>query len=319
VQLWDVRTAGPTRAYYDLHTEDLVRVRFQPGAPSRLLSAADDGLISIIDVTIADVDDALVDCLSVGSGIDKFGFFGHTPEDSGVWVCCSDQRFELWSLAAPPAEEDMLSEGPPRLMHFPDARPAVTGLLQPFGGIGGGLAAHPQRRVAALADARAPIVDSATDATSATAIPEETADPIDDEFGSVAGASGMEGLEEGEPDDVDETQYLVGCEFDGELVMMAGHHDGRLSMLSLAPAGARFQSHLGPGGHTATVRDMVLLTNGGVVTCAEDTSLCLWGHSTIAEDDDGMSGGDGERGGFGRRTGGGGQQQKSQQTRFTPY
>ena len=78
-----------------LHTEDLVRVRFQPGAPTRLLSAGDDGLISIIDVTIADVDDALVDCLSVGSGIDRFGFFGHTPEDSGVWVCCSDQRFEL--------------------------------------------------------------------------------------------------------------------------------------------------------------------------------------------------------------------------------
>ncbi len=319
MQLWDVRTAGPTRAYYDLHTEDLVRVRFQPEAPARLLSAADDGLISIIDVTIADVDDALVDCLNVGSGIDKFGFFGHTPEDSGVWVCCSDQRFELWSLAAPPAEEDMLSEGPPRLMHFSDARPAVTALLQPFGGIGGGLAAHPQRQLAAFVDAGASDVGSATDATSAMATSAETANSIDDEFGIVGSASGMEGLEEGEPDDVDETQYLVGCEFDNELVMMAGHHDGRLSMLSLAPSGARFKSHLGPGGHTATVRDMVLLTNGVIVTCAEDTSLCLWGHPTSAEDDDGMSGGDGERGGLERRSGGRGQPQKPNQTRFTPY
>ena len=92
-----------------------------------------------------DVDDALVDCLSVGSAIDDFGFFGSTAEDTGVWVCCSDQRFELWSLALPPAEEDMMSEGPPRLMQFPDARPAVTELLRPFGGIGGGVAVHPER------------------------------------------------------------------------------------------------------------------------------------------------------------------------------
>ena len=118
---------------------------------------------------------------------------------------------------------------------------------------------------------------------------EETADAMaDDEFGIVRGGSGMEGLEEGEPDDVDETQYVVGCEFDGELVMMAGHHDGRLSLLSLTPAGARFKSHLGPGGHTATVRDMVLLANGDFMTCAEDTSLCLWGHPRLAEEDDGV-------------------------------
>ena len=299
MQLWDVRTAGPMQAYYDLHTEDLVRVRFQPGAPTRLLSAGDDGLISIIYVTIADVDDALVDCLSVGSGIDRFGFFGHTPEDSGVWVCCSDQRFELWSLAAPPAEVDMLSAGPPRLMHFPDARPAVTAFLQPFAGIGGGLAAHPRRPGAGTA-----AVDGAAGAASATAMmSEETADAMaDDEFGIVRGGSGMEGLEEGEPDDVDETQYVVGCEFDGELVMMAGHHDGRLSLLSLTPAGARFKSHLGPGGHTATVRDMVLLANGDFVTCAEDTSLCLWGHPRLAEEDDGSGHG-----------------QKPHKSRFAPY
>ena len=146
VQLWDVRTASLRQTYYDLHTDDLVRVRFQPGAPGpRLLSAADDGLVSITEVSVADVDDALVDCLSVGSAIDDFGFFGSTAEDTGVWVCCSDQRFELWSLALPPAEEDMMSEGPPRLMQFPDARPAVTELLRPFGGIGGGVAVHPER------------------------------------------------------------------------------------------------------------------------------------------------------------------------------
>lgn len=287
VQLWDVRSAGPTQAYYDLHTEDLVRVRFQPGAPTRLLSAADDGLVCITDVSVADVDDALVDCLSVGSGIDSFGFFGHTPEDSGVWVCCSDQRFDLWSLAPPPAEENMMSEGPPRLMHFPDARPAVTELLRPFGGIGGGAAAHPPR---AAADTGATAAAADVGEAAAADLEGEGVDE-DGEFAVCGGGGGgMEGLEQGEPDDEDETQYLVGCAFysgggggsGGEILLVGGHHDGRLSALSLSPSGARFNYHLGAGGHTATVRDVALLTNGDLVTCAEDTSLCLWGHDRAA-------------------------------------
>ena len=291
VQLWDLRQGTLRQAYYDLHTEDLCRVRFQPGAAGRLLTAAEDGLVSIVDVSVADIDDALVDCLSVGSAVDNFGFFGESSEDMGVWVCCSDQRFELWSLAPPPPEDAAPSGPPPRLMHFDDARPAVTELLRGFGGIGGGV----EQRTA-------PPPAAAQAAAAAAPMQEDAAPEGGGEFAGAIAGPGMDALVEGEPDDENEAQYLVGCAFEGSsaagggagawgsLLMLAGHHDGRLSTLALTPGGASFSQHMSTGGHFATVRDMVLLPGGDLVTCGEDTSLCLWGRAAEPAAEGGAAG-----------------------------
>ena len=76
VHLWDTRAGGLLSIYSDLHSEDITRLRFQPVWPaeeetaaalSRLVSAGEDGLMCITDVREPDMEEALIDCWSIGT------------------------------------------------------------------------------------------------------------------------------------------------------------------------------------------------------------------------------------------------------------
>eukprot|EP01048_Picozoa_sp_COSAG05_P011537 COSAG05_NODE_1093_length_5913_cov_38.151703_3_plen_734_part_00 len=148
IQLWDTALGALLHLYTDLHSEDITRLRFQPvwptataaetsaaaqeAAQSRLVSAGEDGLMCITDVREPDIEEALIDCWSIGTcgiggggtAIDNFGFVdlsehgalatpandaapasgAFTPHPGAVWVLSADQRLELWSLQPPPPE-----------------------------------------------------------------------------------------------------------------------------------------------------------------------------------------------------------------------
>ena len=60
--------------YADTHSDDVSTLAFHPEDPQTLLSGSVDGLISTIDVRLADEDDAILYTANVGASLAKVGW-----------------------------------------------------------------------------------------------------------------------------------------------------------------------------------------------------------------------------------------------------
>jgi len=92
--------ANPLGSYVDAHTDDVTRVRFQPGAhdPSAttplLVSASEDGLVCIHDTSQPSEEKALKSVLNVQSPLREVGFFG--PRMEGIYCLTGSETISVW-------------------------------------------------------------------------------------------------------------------------------------------------------------------------------------------------------------------------------
>ncbi|PWZ01545.1 hypothetical protein BCV70DRAFT_198976 [Testicularia cyperi] len=90
VECWDVRMpSAPVWSYNEVHSDDVTSLWFHPDTAAHtsiLLSASTDGLVSAIDTTIQDEDDAVIAVGNSGNSIAKAGWisprFPITPSPS---------------------------------------------------------------------------------------------------------------------------------------------------------------------------------------------------------------------------------------------
>lgn len=81
-------TRQPNKAlhiYSETHSDDISALSFHPEEDHLLLSGAMDGLISTIDVRIADEDDAILHTANVGASLSKVGWMP-LPGKSSPWT-----------------------------------------------------------------------------------------------------------------------------------------------------------------------------------------------------------------------------------------
>lgn len=82
----DTRQPGnPLHIYADTHSDDISALSFHPEEAHLLLSGAMDGLISTIDVRIAEEDDAILHTANVGASLSRVGWMP-LPGRTGAWT-----------------------------------------------------------------------------------------------------------------------------------------------------------------------------------------------------------------------------------------
>lgn len=92
--------ANPLGSYVDAHTDDVTRVRFQPGVQdastttSLLVSASEDGLVCIHDTSQPSEEKALKSVLNVQSPLREVGFFG--PRMEGMYCLTGSETISVW-------------------------------------------------------------------------------------------------------------------------------------------------------------------------------------------------------------------------------
>mmetsp|Transcript_22814 Transcript_22814/g.26003 ORF Transcript_22814/g.26003 Transcript_22814/m.26003 type:complete len:407 (-) Transcript_22814:9-1229(-) len=79
--------------YRDAHIEDVTRVRFRPDS-SYLVSASEDGLACVFDVSKTSEESALQAVLNAQSPLRKAGFFG--PSYEGVYCLTGSETLSVW-------------------------------------------------------------------------------------------------------------------------------------------------------------------------------------------------------------------------------
>lgn len=97
VLVWDVRSAARPLHRFEVHTEAVSAVRFQPGSPTTLLSGSVDGLLCAIDCTQADEDSAVTSIYNTEAPVASLGFFGDAPS-AQVYVLSSVETLSVWNL-----------------------------------------------------------------------------------------------------------------------------------------------------------------------------------------------------------------------------
>jgi len=114
VYIWDIRKEGQAKTVVSgFHTSDILRVRWHPTQPNRLFSASDDGTILQYDLTVEDLDEALLTSMSNVQPVAKFGFFG--PQSEYLYAISTVETLSLWDCA----------KGR-RLAAFPDIRQQLS-------------------------------------------------------------------------------------------------------------------------------------------------------------------------------------------------
>lgn len=97
VLVWDIRYGKRTFCRWDVHTEAVSSVRFQPGSATTLLSGSVDGLMCALDCSQTDEDAAVTAIINTESPISSIGFFGPTPS-AQVYVMSSIETFSVWDM-----------------------------------------------------------------------------------------------------------------------------------------------------------------------------------------------------------------------------
>ncbi len=116
VSFYDIRqnTTGSSPGsclgdYSDVNTDFLTQVKFHPLRPSELVTAGEDGLISVFNTNVGSGEEAVTSMFNTGCPVQRFGFFGHNLE--GIYSLSSIETASMWH--APSAQ---------RIGHFPSIR-----------------------------------------------------------------------------------------------------------------------------------------------------------------------------------------------------
>lgn len=97
VLLWDIRNGMPIKKISEFHTSEITRVRFKPSDHTRLFTGSDDGTVCQFDLTIADLDEALLTVMNTDQPVQKMGFFG--PADEYLYAISTVETLSLWNCA----------------------------------------------------------------------------------------------------------------------------------------------------------------------------------------------------------------------------
>ena len=86
IDIWDVRSAAaPNSKYNEVHSDDITVLQYHPDAVNHsgiLLSGSTDGLVSAIDTTIAEEDDAVVSVGNTGNSVARAGWIYSSTSSS---------------------------------------------------------------------------------------------------------------------------------------------------------------------------------------------------------------------------------------------
>mmetsp|Transcript_38015 Transcript_38015/g.63094 ORF Transcript_38015/g.63094 Transcript_38015/m.63094 type:complete len:384 (+) Transcript_38015:24-1175(+) len=104
VKVWDLRNpSSPFRVYTESFSEDATVTKVRFSAKDRLITGSEDGLVCILDTSIADEDDALISVINTEQPIRDLGFFGDANEY--VWTVTNIETLALVDLG----KEEMIS------------------------------------------------------------------------------------------------------------------------------------------------------------------------------------------------------------------
>ncbi|ETS60846.1 hypothetical protein PaG_04762 [Moesziomyces aphidis] len=89
IDIWDIRSAAaPQSKYNEVHSDDITVLQYHPDAVNHkgiLLSGSTDGLVSAIDTTIAEEDDAVISVGNTGNSVARAGWiYSSTPSSSAA-------------------------------------------------------------------------------------------------------------------------------------------------------------------------------------------------------------------------------------------
>ena len=123
VVFWDRRVGTGLEVFEDSHSEDVTRVRFQPGRRNRLFTAGVDGLACAFDVggCPADIndEDGLLTVMHTGCAIVELGFVSGAGDDDVLWLLTGNE--DAWFYDAGD-DADTIGN---TLAYIPDTRGAA--------------------------------------------------------------------------------------------------------------------------------------------------------------------------------------------------
>ncbi|MCJ1321987.1 hypothetical protein MMC15_007332 [Xylographa vitiligo] len=120
VQMWDLRSPqSPVVRYVECHNDDVTELCYHPSRASSLLSGSTDGLVNILDTTIADEDDSLIEVFNHEASIHHAGFL----TDTDVYALSHDEQLSIYHLTSPDERESSNNE--PYPIVFGDMRARV--------------------------------------------------------------------------------------------------------------------------------------------------------------------------------------------------
>ncbi|TVU51611.1 hypothetical protein EJB05_03051 [Eragrostis curvula] len=95
VLLWDWRNSKQVACLEESHMDDVTQVKFAPNQPSKLISAAVDGLVCVFD-TDGDIDEDshLLSVMNAETSVARVGFFGNTYQK--LWCLTHIETLSIW-------------------------------------------------------------------------------------------------------------------------------------------------------------------------------------------------------------------------------
>ena len=97
VLIWDTRRAGKPLCRWEVHTDEVTQVCFQPGSEHVLLSGSVDGLICALDCRHTSEDEAVTNIYNNEVPVSGLGFFGTAPA-AHAYALSSVETLSVWSL-----------------------------------------------------------------------------------------------------------------------------------------------------------------------------------------------------------------------------
>jgi len=97
VLIWDTRRAGKPLCRWEVHTDEVTQVCFQPGSEHVLLSGSVDGLICALDCRHTSEDEAVTNIYNNELPVSGLGFFGTSPA-AHAYALSSVETLSIWSL-----------------------------------------------------------------------------------------------------------------------------------------------------------------------------------------------------------------------------
>lgn len=106
VLFWDVRSSKQLGSFTDTHMDDVTQVRLHT-ASRKLLSASQDGLIAVFDVSSGlDEDDGFISALNVNTSVEEMNFYGQ--QGQRLWVRTGTEGLHLWEWYKATSDEEQV-------------------------------------------------------------------------------------------------------------------------------------------------------------------------------------------------------------------
>ena len=88
------KSSRPLGQYSNTHSDEITQLLFHPRQQQVLVSAGEDGLMSVFDTSRSSEEDAVMSILNNDCPIQKMGFFGHDSE--GIYCLSTIETASLW-------------------------------------------------------------------------------------------------------------------------------------------------------------------------------------------------------------------------------